>query len=310
MLKLIEQYSYVCVGILIALTLLLSGTLIYGYRELQNLESEFASLVVDLENTTATLAQKVTEANTLNKILDDIKQAYALSEENGSELLNQLTEEKDRNDAFEEQIEDISGTVGKLDKLSKMDPKLLQKYSKVYFLNEHFLPESTSPIDPAFVLRDEPEYIHSKVLPFLTDLLEDAKEDGVDLITSSGYRSFGEQKSIKNTYTIIYGVGANTFAADQGYSEHQLGTTVDFTTTNNAALDGFEATPAYAWLQKNAHRYGFTLSYPKDNAYYIFEPWHWRFVGEDLADDLDDAGKYFYDLDQREIDTYLISLFD
>jgi hypothetical protein len=44
--------------------------------------------------------------------------------------------------------------------------------------------------------------------------------------------------------------------------------------------------------------------------YYQYEPWHWRFVGKDLADDLRDDGKYFYDLDQRTIDSYLIDIFD
>ena len=82
----------------------------------------------------------------------------------------------------------------------------------------------------------------------------------------------------------MYGSGANSFSADQGYSEHQLGTTVDFSTSSlGGSLNGFDQTEAYEWLDKNAHRFGFILSYSKDNAYYIYEPWHWRFVGKDLA---------------------------
>jgi D-alanyl-D-alanine carboxypeptidase len=111
---------------------------------------------------------------------------------------------------------------------------------------------------------------------------------------------------------VTYGSGANAFSADQGYSEHQLGTTFDFTTEGigGGLVTSFENTPAFAWLKDNAHKYGFTLSYPKDNAYYVYEPWHWRFVGEDLAEDLHEAGKTFYDWDQREIDKYLIKIFD
>ncbi len=60
----------------------------------------------------------------------------------------------------------------------------------------------------------------------------------------------------------------------------------------------------------NAHRYGFILSYPEGNEFYIFEPWHWRFVGEDLARDLDRADAHFYDWEQREIDKYLLTIFD
>ena len=72
----------------------------------------------------------------------------------------------------------------------------------------------------------------------------------------------------------------------------------------------FEKTPAFTWLKENAHDYGFILSYPKGNLYYQYEPWHWRFVGEDLAEDLFEDGKEFYELDQREIDEYLVDIFD
>ncbi len=244
--------------------------------------------------------------------LDQIQQAYAISEENGAELLNMLSEEKNRNEEFEEQIQDATRVVGKLDKLSKLDPELLMKYSKVYFLNEHYAPEKVAEIPTEFRFKtEEPEYVDGKVMPFLQDLLDDAKEDGIELLVVSGYRSFDEQKSLKGAYTTIYGSGANAFSADQGYSEHQLGTTVDFTTTAiGSGLTGFQNTEAYEWLKKYAYKYGFVLSYPENNSYYIFEPWHWRFVGEELADDLHDEGKSFYNVEQREIDTYLISIFD
>ncbi len=98
---------------------------------------------------------------------------------------------------------------------------------------------------------------------------------------------------------------------DQGYSEHQLGTTVDFTTSDiGTSFSGFEQTQAYQWLLDNAYKYGFTLSYPQGNTYYQFEPWHWRFVGKDLAERLHEEGISFYDLSQREINQYLVFLFD
>jgi len=141
--------------------------------------------------------------------------------------------------------------------------------------------------------------------------LGEAEADGINLWILSAYRSFGTQSSLKSGYKITYGSGANAFSADQGYSEHQLGTTVDFTTSGiGGGFTGFENTEAYQWLLDNAHRYGFTLSYPKGNAYYIFEPWHWRFVGTELARDLHGQDKGFYDLPQREIDEYLLNLFD
>jgi LAS superfamily LD-carboxypeptidase LdcB len=307
-----QKQAKILAGLLIIVVLSLGSMLIYGHTLLTEVRAQKASLEEELKNTKATLATKETEALNLGQTLNEIRQEYALTKEDGAELLEMLTEERGRNEEFEEQIDGITGTVGKLDKLSKTDPELLQKYSKVYFLNEHYIPEKVVEIAKEFRFKtEEPEYIHAKVAHKLDDLLNDAKEDGVEILVSSAYRSFDEQKSIKNTYTTIYGSGANTFSADQGYSEHQLGTTVDFTTTAiGGGLTGFENSTAYTWLQKNAHRYGFVLSYPKDNAYYIFEPWHWRYVGEDLADDLHDDGKFFYDLEQREIDKYLISIFD
>ena len=308
----LEQYHLPTIITCLLLIAILTGSSIYLNKTLNSLEKAYGELRLELESTQVTLAQKEADLAQYGTNLEEIRQAFALSEENGSELLSLLTAEKNKNEVFEEQIGDISGTVGKLDKLSKIDPELLMKYSKVYFLNEHYSPEKVVEIASTSRFKtNEPEYISARVEPFLEDMLEEAKEDGVELLVVSGYRSFDEQKSLKGAYAVQYGSGANTFSADQGYSEHQLGTTVDFTTTAiGGGLTGFQNTESYTWLQENAHRHGFVLSYPKDNAYYVFEPWHWRFVGEDLARDLHRKEKFFYDLVQREIDEYLISIFD
>lgn len=307
-----QSHGNIYLGGAIFIIVILVGVLVYGYLEHTKLREAYATSQQVLQETKATLAEREAKIAEHAVDLEGLRQAYALSEENGAELLNQLTDEKNRNQEFEDQINDITGTVGKLDKLSKIDPELLQKYSKVFFLNEHYMPGKVAEIPKLFTFKqDEPEYIHAQVVKRLQNLLEDAEEDGINLRVVSAFRSFDEQKSLKGAYTTVYGSGANAFSADQGYSEHQLGTALDFTTVEtNGALTGFENTPAYAWLLKNAHRYGFVLSYPQDNAYYIFEPWHWRYVGRDLARDLHDDGKFFYDLDQREIDKYLIELFD
>jgi D-alanyl-D-alanine carboxypeptidase len=228
------------------------------------------------------------------------------------ELATSYTDEQGRNEDFEKQIKKISKTVGVLDKLSKTDEELLQKYSKVYFLNEHYVPESLSDVNLTYAYDESRTFkLHSKVMPFFNDMVKDAKEDGIDLWVVSAYRSFETQAQLKGQYLVNYGSGANAFSADQGFSEHQLGTTIDFTTAGRGGgLDGFQTTPAYAWLKENAHKYGFTLSYPENNSFYVYEPWHWRYVGEDLASDLNRANATFYDWDQRKIDGYLIKVFD
>ena len=281
-------------------------------RENTRLASALASETKAKENFIRENATSLAELSKASTTIATLTSQLSMTSEERDSLANNYQKERRKNAGFEDQISEISGTVGNLDKLAKTDKELLQKYSKVYFLNEHYIPEKIVDIQKQYIYNaDAKKQVHAKVELHLNAMLDDALKDGIKIWVSSGYRSFSEQRSLKGVYTRSYGSGANTFSADQGYSEHQLGTTLDFTTEGiNGGLSGFDNTPAFTWLQKNAHKYGFTLSYPKKNGYYIFEPWHWRFVGVDLATNLHDDGKFFYDLDQREIDKYLIKIFD
>lgn len=228
-------------------------------------------------------------------------------------LKESLAKENHRAETLLDRLNEITGEVETIKKLEEIDPELLKKYSKVYFLNENYEPSGLVEIPEKFLAPDkEEEYFHKKAWPFLREMMEDAKYDGVNPEIVSGYRSFDEQTELKAKYDIIYGEGtANQFSAYQGYSEHQLGTTIDITTKEmEGSLLNFEQTKLFTWLEKNAHKYGFVLSYPENNQSYIYEPWHWRFVGIKLATDIYKRGEYFYDLDQREIDGYRLYLFD
>ncbi len=297
-----------------ALLIILAGALWFTLRDTETRAfTEITKLSENLVTTKTVLATTQSRVSELESLLTETQQLLQDAVDENDSLERSLRREKNRNDEFEEQIEKIGSAVGTLDKLAKTDKQLLQKYSKVYFLNEHYMPPRLREIDKDFVYRSggDPEFIHAQVEPFLTKMLTDARDDGVKLWVVSAFRSFDTQRTLKGAYTVTYGSGANTFSADQGYSEHQLGTTLDFTTEGlGGGLTNFQTTAAYEWLLKNAHKYGFVMSYPPNNAYYIFEPWHWRFVGTELARNLHNAKKFFYDLDQREIDEYLISLFD
>lgn len=284
----------------------------YLWFSLIALERQYEELTAQFTATTADLASSTAYNQRLMGTLAHIQDQLMESQSTNEELAGSLTDEKIRNEAFKGQIENISGTVGQLDKLSKTDPELLQKYSKVFFLNENYVPEKLRQLDKKYIYNeDKPEFLGAEVIPFFEDMVQAAKDDNINLWVISAYRSFDTQAALKGEYLVTYGTGANTFSADQGYSEHQLGTTIDFTTSAlNGRLEGFETTPAYEWLTKHAHTYGFVLSYSEQNGYYVFEPWHWRFVGTDLARDLHSDEKNFYDLDQRKIDEYLISIFD
>jgi LAS superfamily LD-carboxypeptidase LdcB len=272
-----------------------AGLLLYQHYNLQNyslnLEKELSLTKVFFEAMSRELQNTILER-------DDLAQ--------------KLAEEKSRMDELAAQVAYITRAVGLIEKIQKTDEELLQKYSRVYFLNENYVPENLKQIDKTYLWNeDKDQQVLAQVMPFLKGLMQEALSNGIDIKIISAYRSFREQAGLKYSYTVTYGSGANKFAADQGYSEHQLGTTIDFTDSKTGAkLAGFDKTEAYAWLETNAYKYGFVLSYPQGNIYYYFEPWHWRFVGRALAQRLHDEGKYFYDLDQREINTYLVSLFD
>lgn len=281
-----------------ALVLAVGGAAVYAFT----LRTRLATTSADTQTRIVSLQELVT----------DLEQQLATKTEESIQLAGELRREQQKTGHFERQLADLSGTVGTLEKLAYTDSELLAKYSRVYFLNENYVPARLSIIPKEFTLQPERTYeFQSDALRFLENLLEDAADDGIDLRITSAYRSFDTQAALKAGYQVRYGTGANAFSADQGYSEHQLGTTVDFTTPAlGGAFNSFGTSDAFAWLEENAWRYGFVLSYPEGNSYYQYEPWHWRFVGRDLAEDLYLDEQYFYDLDQRTIDSYLADFFE
>jgi len=276
--------------IFIAIIVVLAGTGGYLFYVNTKLNAELAVKHQEVGKLENDLADQ-TEVNTkLEKEVAD-----------GNELLREL----------ENEVRKITGSVSQIEKLNQLDPELLRKYSKVSFLSENYIPKNLTLIDKKFTYdQTKDRYLEGRVLPYLNDMLRDAENAGVKIRVVSAYRSFEEQTTIKGQNITIYGSGANTFSADQGYSEHQLGTTIDFGEVDKEPFIKFDTTASYKWLNENAHKYGFAISYPAGNSYYIFEPWHWRFVGRELASDLHQENKQFYDLTQREIDTYLIDIFD
>ncbi len=125
----------------------------------------------------------------------------------------------------------------------------------------------------------------------LKELNEAAKNDGIDLAIKSAYRSYTTQQSTYSYWVSKEGGDnskADRYSARAGHSEHQLGTTIDFTSPESNYNIGsvFHNTKAAKWLEKNAWRYGFILSYPKGKEHitgYTYESWHYRFVGKDIA---------------------------
>lgn len=110
-------------------------------------------------------------------------------------------------------------------------------------------------------------------------MVEAAAADGVTLLIVSGFRSYDYQaglirKKIEAGQSITQILEVN---AAPGHSEHHTGLAVDIATPGSRPLtEEFENSDAFRWLTENAHRFGFTMSYPRDNPWgIIYEPWHW-----------------------------------
>ncbi len=148
-------------------------------------------------------------------------------------------------------------------------------------------------------------YVTPDTKKALAKLFTAAKENGVTSIrVSSSYRSYKTQESLFNSYvnnekknglsTTQAIEKANTYSAKPGYSEHQLGTTVDLMACAYPCNFYDSAnTPLYNFLKKNAHLYGFVISYPNGSqpyTGYVYEPWHVRYIGETYARELYNRG--------------------
>lgn len=139
--------------------------------------------------------------------------------------------------------------------------------------------------------------IRSFVVPDLRAMVDAARAAGVPLGVVSGFRSHAQQITTFNHWVAVSGYAAALrTSARPGHSEHQLGTTLDFTSAGGAApweYADWAATPAGAWMRANAWRYGFVMSYPAGRyaqTGYDYEPWHYRYVGRELAAAIQSSG--------------------
>ena len=123
----------------------------------------------------------------------------------------------------------------------------------------------------------------------------DASAAGIYLTILSGYRSYATQEQTYNNFVARDGEErANQYSAKPGHSEHQTGLAVDLDDASGCALyTCFADTAAGQWLAANAWQYGFVLRYPDgyiDTTGYEFEPWHYRYVGTEVATAMHNSG--------------------
>lgn len=127
-----------------------------------------------------------------------------------------------------------------------------------------------------------------EVKPYIEKLIYDANNNGINIIVDSAFRSGNYQQMILDKVISERGNEAYKLVALPGTSEHQTGLAVDFAIYENGIYndDIKEDDKEAIWLKDNAWKYGFILRYPKgkeDITGFNFEPWHYRFVGLELA---------------------------
>ncbi|MNC15253.1 D-alanyl-D-alanine carboxypeptidase [compost metagenome] len=170
--------------------------------------------------------------------------------------------------------------------------------NKQYKLPDGYKPADLVYPDVPFIFSEkiEKRMLRKAAADALEKMFAGAKEDGVHLAGVSGYRSEATQTQLFNNYVKKDGEEkARTYSAVPGHSEHQTGLAIDLSGTDGtcAAESCFAGTEEANWLAAHAAEYGFIIRYPEGKQAitgYMYEPWHVRYVGKDIAASIAERG--------------------
>lgn len=165
-----------------------------------------------------------------------------------------------------------------------------------YILPDGYKPELENAVEGGY----DDVYLDERVAPYYNEMYKAAYEDGIHLVPISGYRSVDRQKNnferkintfIDQGYDKVEATQkAATVILPPGTSEHNAGLAMDICSLEQ----DFEDTKEFEWLCENAADYGFILRYPEDKqdiTRIIYEPWHWRYVGVEAAQEMKASGE-------------------
>ena len=163
---------------------------------------------------------------------------------------------------------------------SKFELAIVNKY---HYLSSSYVPDDLVTISSKYSTRTNK--LRSVAAKAFENMAEDALKDNIKVYAASSYRSYSDQKYIYNNYVKEDGVQiADTYSARAGHSEHQTGLATDIADTSYSFIK--DNTKESNWLKENAHKYGFILRYESTTEKitgYMYEPWHYRYVGVDIA---------------------------
>ena len=181
---------------------------------------------------------------------------------------------------------------------SRSGDDLLVLVNKEYKLPSTYIPNGLIKVREDVIRRGSNYYLRSILINDLKSMVDDIKGSGIDLSIVSAYRSYSTQQSTYQ-YWVSYNGGCvdctDRISARAGHSQHQLGTTLDF--SSNEINDGlgtqFTNTKASTWLKENAYKYGFVIGYPQGYESvtgYSYESWHYRYIGRENALEMKNSG--------------------
>lgn len=164
--------------------------------------------------------------------------------------------------------------------------------NKTYSVPKDFVPTNTKNPNPGNYTNACQDCINIEAYNEWTKMKADAASVGLNLWIQSGYRPFVLQEKLYNNYVSRDGKAeADRYSARAGHSEHQTGLCFDI---NNPSRS-FNGTKEAKWINDNAYRFGYILRYPEskeEETGYMYESWHVRYVGKELAEVLYNNGNW------------------
>lgn len=256
--------------------------------------------------------------NELEEYIENSNTDQSLKDENNKDyivnfLLNLINEKYYKKDNLERYVNYYSKNNNLTSKEivanvnSNLDTTFYENYEStdtskdtLMIVNKHYKIENNYKPDNLVTVLSEhgyPNKIRADVYEEFKKMYNAAKNDNVSIFIASPYRSYSDQNALYTYYVNTDGKqNADTYSARPGFSEHHTGLAMDLIPEYGLDLDTFENSDGFKWMQENAYKYGFILRYPKDKEYitgYIYEPWHYRYVGISAATTIKNEGLTF-----------------
>ena len=157
--------------------------------------------------------------------------------------------------------------------------KITMLVNKYHYIDKDYVPNNLIEINGLLINKEAYEAF--------SEMKKAINKENMNIRIISAYRSYNYQENLYNNYLKKENKEiVDTYSARAGYSEHHTGLAIDI---DNEILDfnKFYLTKEFIWMNDNAYKYGFILRYPKDKENitgYTYEPWHYRYVGKEIAD--------------------------